>query len=102
MISRFLNFDNLIGTTLIKVLYFLGLAGIAIFALVSFVGGIAAMRFGVMQGLGMIVMSLVGAVVGVVMWRFMCELYLLFFRISDDIRDMKNHQLGIAPGKPGA
>jgi hypothetical protein len=60
------------------------------------------LRFGVMQGLGMIVMSLVGAVVGVVMWRFMCELYLLFFRISDDIRDMKNHQLGIAPGKPGA
>ena len=101
MISRFLTFDKLIGTTLIKVLYFLGLAGIAIFAIISILGGFAAMRYGLLQGLGAIVLALVGAVVGVVLWRFMCELYLLFFRISDDIRDMKNHQLGLSPDKPG-
>jgi len=60
--QQFLSFDKLIGTKLIKGLYFLGIAVILL----------AALKF----------------------WRFICEIYLLFFRMSDDLRDIKNHQLG--------
>ena len=41
-------------------------------------------------GLGMVIAALIGAVVGLLFWRFICEIYLLFFRISDDLRDIKN------------
>jgi len=54
----------------------------------SFIGGLMAIIF-----------ALIGALVAAAFWRFMCEIYLLFFRMSDDLRDIKNHQLGHAPNK---
>ncbi|NNC36186.1 MAG: DUF4282 domain-containing protein [Acidimicrobiales bacterium] len=88
MLNYFLKFDKLIGTQLIKVLYFVGLAGIILFGVLGFISGFS-------QGIGTSIAALVGAVVGIVFWRFLCEIYLLFFRLSDDVRDIKNHQLGI-------
>ncbi len=90
MLSQFLNFDKLIGTTLIKVMYYIGLVGIALYAIVTFLGGLGMMTQSFMGGLGMVIAALVGAVVGLLFWRFICEIYLLFFRISDDLRDIKN------------
>lgn len=94
MLQQFLNFDKLIGTKLIKVLYYLGLIGIVIGAIVSIFGGLAAMRYGFLTGLGTIIGALIGFGLALVFWRFMCEIYMLFFRMSDDLRDIKNHQLG--------
>ena len=89
MIERFLNFDKLIGPTLIKIVYFLGLIGIALYMLVAIFGALGMMGHSVLGGLGMLVAALIGAVVGVIFWRFICEIYLLMFRISDDVRDIK-------------
>ena len=90
MLNQFLNFDKLIGTTLIKVMYYIGLAGIALYAIVTFLGGLGMMTQSFLGGLGMVIASLIGAVMGLLFWRFICEIYLLFFRISDDLRDIKN------------
>ena len=95
MLNYFTNFDQLIGTKLIKILYFLGLAGIVFFGLVGIIAGFAAMGQGFFAGIGAIIATLIGTAIAVVFWRFMCEIYLLFFRLSDDVRDIKNHQLGI-------
>lgn len=95
MFNYFTNFDQLIGTKLIKLLYFLGLAGIVFFGLVGIIAGFVAMGQGFLTGLGALLGAIIGTLIAVVFWRFMCELYLLFFRLSDDIRDIKNHQLGI-------
>ena len=94
MISSFLTFDKLIGTKLIKALYYIGMALILIFGVIAFFGAIASIRYGFFSGLAAIFLALLGTLVGLVFWRFLCEIYLLFFRMSDDLRDIKNHQLG--------
>ena len=95
MLNLFLNFDKLIGAKLIKILYYLGLVMIGIGTILAVFQGLALMRHSFAGGLGSIIMCLIGAVVGVVFWRFLCEIYMLFFRMSDDLRDIKNQQLGI-------
>jgi|SRR3990167_3560612 hypothetical protein len=94
MASYFLSFDKLIGKQLIVILYWLGLIGIALGALAGVFAGLGAMRYSFLGGLGSIVVAIIGAAVGVLFWRFMCELYLLLFRMSDDLRDIKNMKSG--------
>ena len=80
---------------MIKVLYYLGLIGIVLFAIGGVFGGFGIMGGqGFISGLVAIITALLAALIGVVFWRFMCEIYMLFFRMSDDLRDIKNHQLG--------
>jgi len=97
MLQHFFSFDKLIGTKLIKILYFLGLIGITLSGIAGIFKGISMMRFSFTGGLGAIVGALIVTVLGFVFWRFLCEIYMLFFRMSDDLRDIKNHQLGNAP-----
>ena len=87
MVSSFLTFDKLIGTKLIKVLYYVGMVFILISGLTTL---LAAFKAGFMA----VLIAPVVTLVGLVFWRFLCEIYLLFFRMSDDLRDIKNHQLG--------
>jgi len=94
MLKYFVGFDELIGTRLIKILYYVGLVGIALFAITGIIGGFAAMGASFLGGLTAVFMAIIGALFGAAFWRFMCEIYLLFFRMSDDLRDIKNHQLG--------
>lgn len=97
MLQHFLTFDKLIGTKLIKILYYLGLLGIALAGIGAVFGAFGAMRFSFVSGLGALIGALIGTVIALAFWRFMCEIYMLFFRMSDDLRDIKNHQLGNAP-----
>jgi len=85
LIKRFTSFDKMIGTSIIKVLYFLvaimiilGTLG-AMFAALSGIGG---NFLGALSGL---VMAFVMGVIGLLFWRFMCEIYILFFKMSDDL-----------------
>ena len=95
MLQHFLSFDKLIGTKLIKILYFLGLIGIVLGGIAGIFGGLAGMRMSFIGGLGAAIGAVIVTALGIVFWRFLCELYMLFFRMSDDLRDMKNHQLGL-------
>ncbi len=97
MIQHFLTFDKLIGTQLIKVLYYLGLVGITLGAILSLFGGLAMMTQSFVGGLGTVIVSIIGFAVGILFWRFICEIYMLFFRISDDLRDIKNSKTGVTP-----
>ena len=92
MLQKFLNFDELIGTKLIKILYYVGLAGIIL-------GGLGALFGGLKAGIPAFFGALVGTLAMLLFWRFICEIYLLFFRMSDDLRDIKNHQLGLEANK---
>ena len=95
MFQQFLSFDKLIGTKLIKILYYLGLIGIALGGIGAIFGALASMRYSFVQGIGALLGALIGIVLVLVFWRFMCEIYMLFFRMSDDLRDIKNEKLGL-------
>jgi hypothetical protein len=94
MVNQFLNFDKLIGSQLIKILYYLGLIGIALGVIGGVFGGLASMGSGFFSGLGMIIGVIIGGVLAVLFWRFMCELYIILFRMADDLRDIKTAKTG--------
>ncbi len=96
MLNQFMSFDKLIGFRLIVVIYWLGLIGIALATLAGIFGGLAAMGSGFLAGLGAVIFALIGAVVGVLFWRFICEMYLLIFRMADDVRAIKAMKSGPA------
>lgn len=88
-VRRFINFDKLIATTLIKILYWIGLVFIALGALAALFSGFAQ-GFG--AGVAALVLVPVGAAVAVLFWRFLCEVYIVIFGIYDrlgEIRDRK-------------
>ena len=89
IVNRFLNFDKMMGTSIIKVLYYIGIVFIALGVIASMFGALASMGTSFIGGLIGLIMAPVMGVVGLLFWRFMCEIYLLFFKISDDLSVIK-------------
>lgn len=88
-IGQFFSFEKLIGSGLIKFVYFAGLVGIALFTLFGMFGslmGVGRSGFGV---LGFILFPLIGALM-VVMWRFYCELAILAFQIYSRMGEIRD------------
>ena len=95
MIQRLLTFDKLIGTTLIKILYYIGLVGIGLYAIIMLLTGLGVMvSQSFLGGIGIVIAAIIGGAISLLFWRFMCELYMLFFRISDDVRELKEMKGG--------
>lgn len=88
--KRLLNFDSLIGGSLVKIIYFLGLFGIVIWTVVALLASVTAMRYDVGSGLGALVLALVGLVFGTLIWRFMCEIYVIMFNIHDRLGEIRD------------
>lgn len=93
--SDFLSFEKLITPSVIKIVYWLGIAVLVVFGVGSFFMGLFYGSFG--AGL----MSLVGSVLGLLLWRVMCELYIVIFGMFDrlgQIRDgLSQREKGYAP-----
>lgn len=90
-LKNFLNFERMITPVIIKILFWIGLGGVAIGALVVFFGGIISgisdNNFGtVLAGLlgGPIVLAL-----GAIGVRVYSELLILAFRINETLTDIK-------------
>ncbi|QLQ13459.1 MAG: DUF4282 domain-containing protein [Brevundimonas sp.] len=88
--SKFSNFDHLIGNNLIKILYYIGLVAIGIGVLVSMFQSFGAMKYSFGMGMLMLILSLFGGVVGVIFWRFICELYILAYLIYDRMGEIRD------------
>lgn len=86
MLNYFIGFDKLLGRQLITILIAGLLGGLGMMFGVSFFGGV-----------GMIIGSVIGAAIGVLFWRFICELYVLFFRMAEDLRDLRSTKLPSGP-----
>jgi hypothetical protein len=93
-VNMFLNFDKLIGTALVKFIYFVGLIGIALGCLFIMFSGF---QFGFLQGIGMIVVGPILAVIYLLFWRFICEMWIVMFKISNDLGEVKKSLAGGLP-----
>src|SRR5262245_59298358 len=81
--SAFLSFNKLMGQGLVKIVYFLGIIGIAVGCLIFIFLGFTTGGF--MGGLGAIIGAAIFGVIELCFLRFFCELYLVLFRMGDDI-----------------
>jgi hypothetical protein len=83
--SELFQFDRLMGKSLIKIVYFLGLVGIAVWALVALAAGLGAAAYdsgGAVVGIFAAAMILV---FGTLFWRLSCELWIVLFKIYDEL-----------------
>lgn len=79
MIGKLLSFDKLMGEGLIKLLYYIGLIFITLGALGSLFAALAAFRLSFGAGFSGLLLTCFGYVVGVLVWRVTCELWIVLF-----------------------
>lgn len=88
--NRLLSFDELIGGQLLRILYYVGLVGIVIWALAVLVGSLAMAQYSP----GAALLGLIGAffilVLGTLFWRFTCELWMVIFKIHDRLGEIRD------------
>jgi hypothetical protein len=82
--SAFLSFDKLITPSVIKVVYWIGIAAIVIFGIV---GAIAGLKESTLAPLG----AIIGVIVGLFVWRVYCELIMLWFKIHDELAGIRQN-----------
>ena len=101
----FLSFDRLIGPSLVKLVYYVGAAGIVLAAVGALLMALMTLFAGNFGG-GFVQLIAVPAVaaVGLLYWRFMCELFMLAFRGYErlgQVRDLMRIAAGQAPPASG-
>jgi hypothetical protein len=89
LVNRFLSFDKLMGATLVRIVYYLGIVGILLGVIAQVFASFGAMRYSFGSGLGLLIAAPVLGLVGICFWRFVCELYLVMFRIGEDVAALR-------------
>jgi hypothetical protein len=90
IVSRFWGFDKLIGSALVKLLYYVGLVGIGIWMLIALAASLGASEYSAGAGLGGMLVTLVLGVAGAIFWRFTCELWLIIFQIYNRLGEIRD------------
>lgn len=86
-VSRFMTFDKLIATGLIKVFYWIGVILIALGTLIAMFSGFGQ---GFMQGIGTLIIAPIGGLIGIIFWRFLCEVYIVIFGMYDRLGNIQD------------
>ncbi len=89
-VGDLLSFDKLIATKVMKFVYFVGLVCIGFGGIITFLGSFGAMRLSLVTGLGTMVVAIIGTALAVLLWRVMCELWLLGFNIYDRLGEIRD------------
>ena len=95
LIKRFWGFDHMIGSALIKIIYYIGLFAILIFTVLAmFGGGLMGAMMGGSDGMGgglvMLILAPIMGVIYLVFWRFICELWLLMFLMYNRMGEIRD------------
>ena len=77
----FLAFRKMITPMIIQIVFWLGVAVIVIFALISIASGYT----------GPVLIGLLQLIVGPIVWRMWCELVIVWFQIANSLADIRNH-----------
>lgn len=89
-IADMANFEKLIAPRLLKIVYWIGLAGIAIFGLMSLAGSFTMLQYSASTALGGILLTLIGICFAALFWRVMIEIYMVFFGIYERLGEIRD------------
>ncbi|MBI1362239.1 MAG: DUF4282 domain-containing protein [Alphaproteobacteria bacterium] len=98
-VNSLLGFDKLIGAMLVRVIYYVGLAGILIATVIAMFSGFG---MGIIQGIGTFVIAPIGGLIALLCWRFVSELYMVLFKIGNDLADVRANLMARPPAPPAA
>lgn len=90
ILQRFWGFDKLLGPILVKIIYYLGLAGIGLAVFFGVMGGLFALPSNAIRGLFVVLLSPVLGAVALVYWRFLCEIFILAFETYERLGEIRD------------
>lgn len=101
-VTDFFTFERQLAPILVNIAYWIGLAFIALGVLAGIAGTsiMGHYMWGMMGGgIGLIgfLMSIIGGIVGIVVWRLICEMAIVVFSINDRLGklvELKTHEIG--------
>lgn len=88
-VSDLTSFEKLIAPKILKIVYWLGLIGIGVMALITLLGALKAMEYSFATGLGTMLLAIIGFGFGILMWRVLIEIYTVFFGIYERLGDIR-------------
>ena len=85
MLNDLMNFNKFVAPTLIRIVYWIGIVLIILGTLGAVIGGGAMMGGGYGGGfsIGGALISLIAGALGLLLWRVMCEIWIVIFSIND-------------------
>ena len=89
LVTKFLSFDKLMGASLVKIVYFLGLFLIGLGMVGAILSGLGLLFANFFLGLMTIIMAPVMGLVGLCFLRSACELYNVLIKMGDDIAALR-------------
>lgn len=90
----FLSFDQMIAAKATRLLYWLGIAAIVLYIFGMITGAIGTMSYNAGLGVLQFVVAIFAAVLGIVFWRVICEMFLTFLSMNDRLKEIRD-------GRPG-
>ncbi|MEM9573201.1 MAG: DUF4282 domain-containing protein [Pseudomonadota bacterium] len=83
IVGRFLSFEKMMAGSIIKIAYYILLVFVIL-------GGIVSSFTALMNGqIGLFLMTIVGTLLGILFVRIICEMYIVIFRISDNLTALR-------------
>jgi hypothetical protein len=89
-IGDLFKFDKMVAPTVLKIVYWLGLIGIVLWALFALFGAINMMSYSAASGLGMLLVAIVSLLFGTLFWRIIIEIYMVIFSINDRLGEIRD------------
>lgn len=89
-VSDFVGFEKIIAVTVVKVFYWFGLAAIVIGGIVGIFSSFSTMGYSFSMGLGQFFLTLIGVAVAFILWRVLCELYIVVFSMHDRLGEIRD------------
>lgn len=89
MFGDFFQWERFVTPKLIRIIFWIYLIFIAILVVVGIGAGVMAMGRSLLGGLGTIVGSLIGGLIGLIFVRVLCELTMIAFRIEEHLRAVR-------------
>lgn len=84
------QFEKMVAPVVLKIVYWLGLAGIVIYLLVALGAAVSLMSYNAGGGLLGILAAVVGSVFGVLFWRIIIEVYMVLFGIHQRLGEVRD------------
>jgi hypothetical protein len=88
-LTDFFGFEKMLAGNIIRFLYWLGLIVIVLFVFGSLAGSINTMSYNAWLGLLQFVVALIGGALGILFWRVICEMYLVFLSMNDRLKEIR-------------
>jgi hypothetical protein len=83
MLASLLNFDKFVAPTLIRVVYWVGIVGIIGGVLFQLSNAVQQMSYNASSALGGVIIALIGGAAALLLWRVVCEIWIVIFSIND-------------------